>query len=83
MPHTMPRTTSVHTAAYPTRQVKTLPGASRADSHYIDGLVCRMKLAHKSMVTHRPRYAHATHTLRTRHAHATHTLRTRHAHATH
>ena len=31
--------------------MKTLPGASRADSHYIDGLVCRMKLAHKSMVT--------------------------------
>ena len=31
--------------------MKTLPGASRADSHYIDGLVCRMKLAHKAMVT--------------------------------
>jgi len=40
-----------HTSIHSVLKVKTLPGASRADSHYIDGLVCRMKLAHKSMVT--------------------------------
>ena len=32
-------------------KVKTLAGGSRADSHYVDGLVCRMKLAHKCMKT--------------------------------
>ena len=32
-------------------KIKTLPGGSRADSHYIDGLVCRLKLAHKCMRT--------------------------------
>ena len=32
-------------------KIKTLPGGSRADSHYVDGLVCRMKLAHKCMRT--------------------------------
>ncbi|KAL1499515.1 hypothetical protein AB1Y20_011718 [Prymnesium parvum] len=32
-------------------KIKTLPGGSRADAHYVDGLVCRMKLAHKCMRT--------------------------------
>ena len=32
-------------------KIKTLAGGSRADSHYVDGLVCRMKLAHKCMRT--------------------------------
>lgn len=32
-------------------KIKTLPGGSRADSHYVDGLVCRLKLAHKCMRT--------------------------------
>ena len=32
-------------------KIKTLPGGSRAHSHYVDGLVCRLKLAHKCMRT--------------------------------
>ena len=32
-------------------KIKTLPGGSRADCHYVDGLVCRLKLAHKCMRT--------------------------------